>query len=415
MQATHKALPPLTLHRTTGIVKGKVSLPASKSISNRLLLLQAVSGGKVKATGLSDSEDTQAMLRALASVERISDIGHAGTAMRFLTAYFSITPGDHLITGSERMQNRPIGKLVQALQNLGADISYTGKQGFPPLQIRGKKLTGRAVSIDGGTSSQYISALLMIAPILPQGLQLTLTGTVISASYIRLTLELMKRAGIQHEWSGNVIRIPHQEFRDISIKAESDWSAASYWYAIAALSDVAEIMVEGLTKDSLQGDAAIEKMFASLGVSTSYTSEGALLQRIPVEVLQFGQDFLETPDMVQTLAVTCVQLGLPFIMTGTQSLRIKETDRITALQKELGKFGARIEYSSDGTLAWNGKSRVVQTGTPTIHTYQDHRMAMAFTPAVMKCGQMCIEDPGVVAKSYPGFWEELKKLGIEAK
>jgi 3-phosphoshikimate 1-carboxyvinyltransferase len=415
MQATHHNLPPLTLNCITRVVKGRVSLPASKSISNRLLLLQAVSGGKIQALGLSGSEDTQAMLRALASADQVCDIGHAGTAMRFLTAYFALTPGEHLITGSERMQHRPIGKLVDALKNLGADIEYTGKPGFPPLHIRGKELTGREVSIDGGTSSQYISALLMIAPQLPQGLRLTLTGTVISASYIRLTLELMGKAGIRHEWSGNVIHIPHQEFGSVSIVSEPDWSAASYWYSLAALSDVAEITVEGLMKGSMQGDAAIEKMYARLGVKTSYTTEGALLERIPVEAIQFCQDFIETPDMVQTLAVTCVQLGLPFFMTGTQSLRIKETDRITALQKELGKFGARLEYSSDGTLAWNGKYREIQTVTPTIQTYQDHRMAMAFAPAVMKCGQILIEDPGVVAKSYPGFWEELKKLGIETK
>ncbi|MFN8208436.1 MAG: 3-phosphoshikimate 1-carboxyvinyltransferase [Bacteroidales bacterium] len=393
-------------------MKGRVALPASKSISNRLLLLQAVSRGMVKAAGLSDSEDTRAMLRALETVDGISDIGHAGTAMRFLTAYFAVTPGEHLLTGSERMQNRPIGKLVDALQSLGADIRYTGKQGFPPLLIQGKELKGGRVSIDGSTSSQYISALLMIGPLLPQGLHLTLSGKVISASYIRLTLGLMERAGITHEWSGNTIHIPHQKFVSASLNAEPDWSAASYWYSVAALSDVAEIMVEGLNEKSLQGDAAIEKMFARLGVRTSFTSEGALLQRIPVEAIQFCQDFLETPDMVQTLAVTCVQLGLPFFMTGTQSLRIKETDRITALQKELAKFGARIEYSADGTLAWNGKFRADRTESPLILTYQDHRMAMSFAPAVMKCGQIRIDDPGVVAKSYPGFWDELKKLGI---
>jgi 3-phosphoshikimate 1-carboxyvinyltransferase len=415
MHQSAKDQPVSHLFAPEKIIHGTVSLPASKSISNRLLLLEALSGGRVVGEGLSESEDTIMMRKALLFPEIETNIGHAGTAMRFLTAFFALTPGAHILTGSDRMKKRPIRKLVDALRILGADIEYTGEDGFPPLLIQGKTLTGSMVSIDGSTSSQYISALLMIAPLLPEGLSLSLEGTIISASYIRLTLDLMEKAGINHEWNGKVIRIPKQEYKAVTIKAEVDWSAASYWYELASLSEGAEILVKGLAPGSLQGDSNIALLFEQLGVHTHYVEEGAILTSVRLAAKQFSYDFIEMPDMVQTFAVSCVLNAVPFIMHGTQSLRIKETDRITALKTELGKLGARIEYSSDGTLAWNGKIHHLHHNLIRIPTYLDHRMAMAFAPASVKLKELVIENPEVVSKSYPTYWEELKGLGFIIK
>lgn len=392
--------------------RGTVDLPASKSISNRLLMLRALSRGLVEAGNLSESEDTRLMLQALDFKSGTINIGHAGTAMRFLTAYLAVTPGDYVLTGSERMKNRPLGKLVDALRSLGADIQYLEKEGYPPLQVHGKELTGHEVSIDGSTSSQYISALLMIAPVLPEGLTLHLTGTVISASYIRMTLGLLEKAGIKHTRAKKSIHIPRQEFHPMHYNAEPDWSAASYWYELAAFSDSSEILIKGLERESLQGDARIATIFEKLGVSTTFNKEGALLKKIPVQATQFSDHFIEIPDMVQTVVVSCALLGIPFIIHGAQSLRIKETDRITALQNEINRFGIKLEYSADGTLAWNGKKSLTSASVPSIRTYQDHRMALSFAPVVALTGELIIEDPDVVIKSYPSFWGEMRKLGI---
>jgi 3-phosphoshikimate 1-carboxyvinyltransferase len=393
-------------------VKGRVKLPSSKSISNRLLIIRALTGGRMQIHNLSESEDTRVMVEAFSLNNPVINIGHAGTAMRFLTAYLTICPGKWILTGSERMKNRPIGKLVEALRHLGAKIEYTEKQGYPPLKIKGGVLKGGGVEIDGSVSSQYISALLMIAPMFPRGLKLELQNEIISSSYINLTLGLMNKCGIQAKWIKNIIEIPHQKYIPVDITVEADWSAASYWYEIAILAEKAEILIEGLEKDSLQGDAAILPLFESLGVSTEFKNEGAILRKTSTTAGSFEYNFIDNPDMVQTFAVTLSLLGIPFNITGSQSLKIKETDRITALQNELSKLGVKLDYKDPGILSWHGTDTLKLNQIPVFPTYQDHRMAMALAPVCLRTGEVIIEDPEVVVKSYPSYWEEIKKLGF---
>lgn len=396
-----------------GRIAGTVQLPTSKSISNRLLVMRALSGNQVEILNLSESEDTQAMQKAFSGISNIIDVGHAGTAMRFLTSYLCTKEGEWVLTGSERMQNRPIGKLVDAMRLLGAGITYLGKEGYPPLGIRGGKLKGGKVTIDGSTSSQYISAILMIAPSLPGGLQITIQNELISAPYVRLTLELMKKLGIDYNWKGNLISIAQQEYLKRTLTVEPDWSAASYWYELAALADEAEILISGLRPGSLQGDAAIERWFDEFGVKTEYTPEGAIIRNACSALNFLELDFTGSPDMVQTFTVVCTLLDVSFRFTGTQSLRIKETDRIAALQTELEKFGAKLEYRDGGLLSWEGPLKEFPRGGIEISTYNDHRMALAFAPVVVKTGELVIQDPSVVAKSYPGFWDAMKGLGFQ--
>jgi len=393
-------------------VKGKVKLPSSKSISNRLLIIRALAGGKMQIHNLSESEDTLVMIEAFRLKNHVINIGHAGTAMRFLTAYLSICPGERILTGSERMKNRPIGKLVEALRQLGAEIEYQEKQAYPPLKIHGGILKGGSIEIDGSISSQYISALLMIAPMMPEGLILELKNKIVSSSYINLTLGLMKKCGVQSTWLKNRIEIPHQKYLPVDITVETDWSAASYWYEVVALAEKAEILVEGLDKESLQGDAAILPLFKSIGVSTEFVKEGAILRKIQSSEKSFEHNFIDIPDMVQTFAVTLSLSGIPFKFTGSQSLKIKETDRIAALQNELGKLGVKPNYDESGIFSWASKEKLKLNQIPVFPTYQDHRMAMSLAPICLLTGEVIIEDPEVVVKSYPSFWEELRKLGF---
>jgi 3-phosphoshikimate 1-carboxyvinyltransferase len=397
---------------TSGIT-GKVKLPSSKSISNRLLIIRALAGGNLTIHNLSESEDTKVMEEAFNSNNHTINIGHAGTAMRFLTAYLSACPGEWIITGSERMKNRPIGKLVDALRQLGAEIEYSDKKGYPPLKIKGGTLVGDSVKIDGSVSSQYISALLMIAPKLPNGLKLELQNEVISSSYINLTLGLMKKCGVQSKWVRNFIEILPQKYIHSVVTVEADWSAASYWYEIVALADKAELCLEGLEKNSLQGDVSIMSLFESLGVSTEFTHEGAILRKTALRSKTFAYNFIDNPDMVQTFAVTLCLKGMPFKFSGTQSLKIKETDRISALQNELGKLEVHLNYKETGSLSWEGKDSIILNQVPVFRTYEDHRMALALAPVCIKTGEVIIDDPGVVVKSYPTYWEELKKLGFQ--
>jgi 3-phosphoshikimate 1-carboxyvinyltransferase len=394
-------------------IKGKVNLPGSKSISNRLLIIRALADGNMNILNLSESEDTQVMAEAFQLNSPLINIGHAGTAMRFLTAYLTICPGEWTLTGSERMKNRPVGKLVDALRRLGANIEYTEKKGYPPLKIKGGKLEGGSIEIDGSISSQFISALLMIAPLLPKGLKLELKNEIISSSYIKLTLGLMKKCGILSNWSGKIIEIQHQKYIPADIKVEADWSAASYWYELVALAEKAEVFLEGLEKESLQGDAAILPLFDSLGVSTEFVTGGVMIRKIPLIAKSFEYNFIDNPDMVQTFAVMLSLLGIPFKCKGSQSLKIKETDRIYALQTELIKLGVNLNYSDSGILSWNGKDSLILNEVPVFPTYEDHRMALAFAPACLRTGEVIIEDPEVVVKSYPSYWEELKKLGFK--
>ncbi len=397
------------------VLRASVQLPASKSISNRALILNALSYSPYDIQNLSDCDDTEVMVRALNSNSCDFDIKAAGTAMRFLTAFLSKVIGEWTITGTERMKNRPIKLLVDALNSLGARIEYIEKEGYPPLRIFGSALQGGEISLAGGVSSQYISALLMIAPLMENGLTLNLEGNIISRPYINLTLQLMEQFGVKATWSGQMIRILPQEYKPVHFTVESDWSAASYWYAMMALSKTAEIELLGLFKNSLQGDAAGAKLFAQLGVGTTFTDRGVQLKHNGNVAKKLIYNFVNEPDLAQTFVVVCVLLNIPFRFTGLQSLKIKETDRIEALKTELRKLGYLLTDSNDSILEWNGE-RCEPEVDPVIATYEDHRMAMAFAPAALILPQgIRIADPGVVTKSYPTFWDNLRGAGFTVK
>ena len=400
-----------TLHFPDGKLQGKVHLPSSKSISNRLLVIRELCSEDFPLVGLSDSDDTLALQRGLQSASDVIDIGHAGTSMRFITAYFAATGQAKTITGSERMKNRPISDLADALNQLGANIIYLEKAGYPPIRTSGKPLSGNFVEINGNVSSQFISAMLLVAPSLPDGLTIQIKGDPVSASYIGMTLGLMQQAGVCSTWKNNVISIERQDYRSEGMHVEHDWSAASYWYQMAALSDDADLLLEGATDKSLQGDAIISQMACSFGIKTEYTPQGVLLTKHRNLCLTLGLDFINTPDLVQTMAVSCCLMNIHFRFTGVQTLRIKETDRIAALQNELLKLGYCMRETEPGVIEWNGE-RTEPQHTPCISTYHDHRMAMAFAPAAIHFPGLQIEDPEVVNKSYPNFWNDLKNMGV---
>lgn len=390
-----------------------VQLPASKSISNRALILHALSGGSTRPENLSDCDDTQVMIRALDHMPDVIDIHAAGTAMRFLTAYLCVTPGTHTITGTERMQQRPIRILVDALRTLGARIDYTGNEGFPPLHINGTQLTGSEIELAGNVSSQYISALLMIGAVLPVGLKLRLTGDIISRPYINLTLQLMHDFGAQAGWtSENSISVAPSGYHDTPFRVESDWSAASYWYQTTALAAGSpEVELLGLFANSAQGDSRGAELFARLGVQTEYTPQGVKLRKQGHPVVGLDEDLVDIPDLAQTFVVTSCLLDVPFRFTGLQSLKIKETDRICALITELRKLGYVVHAEQDSILWWDGE-RCPADEQPGIDTYEDHRMAMAFAPACLVRPDIRINEPQVVSKSYPRYWDDLQAAGF---
>ncbi len=389
-----------------------IQLPSSKSICNRALIIWALSKGYKSIDNLSDCDDTRVMVRALENMPDTIDIMAAGTAMRFLTAFLSVTEGEHTITGTERMRQRPIKILVDALRSIGADIEYTENEGFPPLKIKGTRLEGKEITLPGDVSSQYISALMMIGPILKNGLKLKLTGNIISRPYINLTIEIMKEFGGKAEWEkDNVIVIHPQNYKPVPYYVESDWSAASYWYEIAALSEDACIELPGLFEKSFQGDSKVAELFEQLGVKTEYADKHITLSKSRNITERLEYDFVNQPDLAQTFVVTCCMLEIPFRFSGLQSLKIKETDRMAALMNEMKKLGYVISESEGSILEWNGERCESET-TPAIDTYEDHRMAMAFAPAALKLKNIRINNPQVVSKSYPGFWNDLTKAGF---
>ena len=395
-------------------INGSINLPSSKSISNRALIINALNYSPYPLRNLCDSDDTVVLSAALNSNTNKFDIGHAGTAMRFLTAFLSKIVGEWEVTGSERMQQRPISILVDALNSLGAQISYLKNEGYPPLKILGSNLTGKTIELDGSVSSQYISALLLIAPTIQNGLILKLKGEITSRSYINLTLELMAKFGIQYRWEENEITVPEQTYiaRDFTI--EADWSGASYWYEILSLCNSGEILLENLQLYSLQGDANIAGWFEQLGISSTQKENGVLLTKNEVPTPEkLNIDFIENPDIAQTMACLCVAKEIPFCFSGLKTLKIKETDRISALQNELSKFGAVLTEPELGELAWDGKTdESLKTENPIIETYHDHRMALAFAPMAIAGFKLRISDPMVITKSYPGFWVDLKTVGF---
>lgn len=400
------------IRKTENIEEAVIELPASKSISNRALILDALSYSPYGIENLADCDDTHVLVRALNSNGTHFDIGAAGTAMRFLTAFLSKVVGEWTITGSERMKNRPIGALVEAINALGGRIEYMEKDGFPPLRIYGSALQGGEIRMPGNISSQYISALLMIAPLMEKGLTVRLEGEVISEPYIRLTLGMMESYGVRGTFQGNSITVPPQEYRPIRYTVEPDWSAASYWFEIGALSQGDMLVrIPELRMESLQGDSACRMLFELLGIRMKMEGKDALLRPNGKGVSLFEYNFIEIPDLAQTFAVTCALKGVPFRFTGLQSLRIKETDRIEALKRELKKLGYVLTDTAD-TLAWDGE-RCEQELDPVIETYEDHRMAMAFAPAALVRPEgITVANPQVVTKSYPGYWDDLKKAGF---
>ena len=392
-----------------------INLPASKSISNRALILHALGKGSVVPDNLSDCDDTKVIINALKTMPPVIDIKAAGTAMRFMTAYLSVTPGEHIITGTNRMKHRPIRVLVDALRKLGAQIEYTEEEGFPPLRITGDALDGGMLEIPGDVSSQYISALLMIGPAMKNGLKLRLTGNIVSRPYIDLTLHVMHEFGISVEWTDvDMISVGHQEIGDRRYTIENDWSASSYWYEILAMTndDEARVTLPGLKDASRQGDSAVRYLFSMLGVKTAFrTSNEVVLTRHMCSLPRLDYDFINQPDLAQTLVVTCATLGIPFHFTGLGNLRIKETDRIEAMKTEMRKLGYVLDDSVETELSWNGE-RCDAEEKPVIDTYEDHRMAMAFAPTAILLGEIRINNPEVVTKSYPGYWDDLRKAGF---
>ena len=396
-------------------------LPASKSISNRALIIHALSGGTLLPDNLSDCDDTKVIVTALKDHPHEIDIKAAGTAMRFMTAYLSVREGEeHILTGTKRMQQRPIGILVDALRFLGADIEYVGKEGFPPLRIRGKRLEGGILEVPGNISSQYISALLMIGPTLSNGLTLQLTSDVISRPYIDLTLWTMGEFGADAEWIDyNTIEVRPQPYKERAYSIENDWSGASYWYETVALSKDPEAVVrlEGLMDGSKQGDSSLRYIFSLLGVKTLFQTKR---QGVPTTVTikksgrcvpRLEYDFVNAPDLTQTFVVTCALLNIPFHFRGLSTLKIKETDRIEALKNEMRKLGYVIKDVNGSELIWDGE-RCEPDLTDGINTYEDHRMALAFAPAACRIDNLCINNPQVVTKSYPNYWEDLIQCGF---
>ncbi len=398
-----------------------INLPASKSISNRALIVHALSGGQLP-DNLSDCDDTHAVVNALRDMPDTINVGAAGTAMRFLTAYLSVTQGDHTITGSDRMCHRPIGVLVEALRMLGATISYEGKEGFPPLHICGHPLLGGKLEIPGNVSSQFISALLLVGPVTKQGLTLHLTGEIVSRPYIDLTIHVMHGFGASVEWtSPDTIEVKPKPYEDSHYLIENDWSASSYWYEMASFypSGAVDVVLKGLEDSSRQGDSVVKYIFSLLGIKTSFEvlhsgkPTSVKLSRHLEHVATLNYDFINCPDLAQTVIATCCGLDIPFHFTGLASLRIKETDRLESMRKELGKLGFVINVANDSEMTWDGTKR--EATMEAIDTYEDHRMAMAFAPLAIKFPGLRINNPEVVSKSYPSYWDDLRKAGFTIK
>lgn len=414
----------LQISKKNPSLQGHIPLASSKSISNRVLIIRALCGQGFEIKRLANAQDTQTLDRLLTTNPDIYDAGAAGTTFRFLTAFLCKQAGSQILTGSERMKERPIAVLVDALKQMGADIEYLEKEGYPPLKINEAENFGQQhkINIPASTSSQYITALLLLAPSLPHGLELRLEGKIVSRPYIEMTLKIMAHFGVEHQWNGQCIHIVPQSYQARPFTVEADWSAASYFYSLAALSEECSLQLDGLFEESLQGDAVCQHLYKDFGVKTSFNEHGLLLSKAKdatcTAVLEY--DFLECPDIAQTLAVSCAALGVNGLFSGLETLRIKETDRIAALETELAKvnsfliavpkrFAKKEEkdlFLIEGKASW--------TTPPVFSTYEDHRMAMAFAPLAIQ-NTIQLEDAMVVSKSYPDFWKDLEKLGFEVK
>ena len=400
----------LTLRHQSGNLHGRIQITGSKSESNRMLLLQALYP-QITLDNLSNSDDTVAMKSGLESDKNMVDIGHAGTSMRFLSAYYSTLENqEKILTGSSRMQERPIGVLVDALRQLGADISYLKNEGYPPLLIKGKRLTASEVLLSANISSQYITALMLIAPSLPDGLRLYLEGKITSIPYIEMTLSLLHKIGVDAIFSGQHIQVfPKKDITQITHAVESDWSSASYYFSMVALAKEADVSLSTYKKDSLQGDRVLMDVYQQFGVKSSIENNTLALKKQTMGSTHVQLDLSDAPDIAQTIAVTCYGLGLSCSLTGLHTLKIKETDRLVAMQNELSKLGATIEIT-DKSLHLHKRTNPIRPNV-LIETYHDHRMAMAFAPLGLLV-PIRIQDADVVTKSYPGFWKDLEQSGF---
>jgi len=387
-----------------------VTLPASKSISNRLLIIQALSqSGEI--TNLSEAEDTVVLQKLLCEMPSTFDVGHAGTAYRFLTAFLSISKGEHILTGSERMKERPISPLVEALRDLGANIEYLEKEGFPPLKIVGQDLIGGKVEIESSTSSQFISALMLIAPKLKNGLEIRLKGDVVSKPYLEMTVALMRSCNAKVDFTGNTIKILSAKYSFVNIEVEYDWSAAGFWYELVVIAKIPHLLLSGVKPKSIQGDSRVMELFKMFGVQSKFDNAGLHLSYSSTEIESARLlDFKETPDLVQPFLAMIAAKNFNMVLSGTRNLQFKETDRLQAMKNELKKFGAEIDIAEDSVLLLKGIDAELKESI-SIKTYQDHRMAMAFAPlAILR--DLELESPEVVEKSYPTFWKEWSKIGF---
>lgn len=403
------------------ILHGSITLTASKSESNRALIIQALCNEKFTINNLATANDTAVMQRILKAAqkpaaERVYNVEDAGTAMRFLTAFFATRPGVHTLLCSERMEERPIGILVEALRSLGAEIEYLKNEGYPPLKITGTTLAGTEVEIDGNVSSQYVSALLLVAPELPNGLVIKFKGDVTSRPYINMTLKMMEEFRVYGQWHDEHISVSKQNYHKKSepeylFEVEADWSSASYWYAIAALARDVDFVIRGLKHPSLQGDSVVSDIFTFFGVKTEYIEGGIHLTKTGSKKEHLGYDFSDCPDLAQTVAVVATAKGLPMLLNGIHTLRIKETDRVEALKSELTKLNAEVIVTNDNSMETIPKAGDIPKNL-LVNTYNDHRMALAFASLAMKYDNVIIENPEVVKKSYPNFWKDLKSVGF---
>lgn len=394
-------------------IQGEITLNGSKSISNRILMIQAILGDEFSVSGLSNAKDTVTLKGLLDKLdEPILDAGEAGTAYRFMTAYLAWKGKNQVLMGTKRMCERPIGVLADALNELGAKISYVGKEGYPPLQMKEHESNewGQRITIGAHVSSQFISALLLIAPVLPNGMELILEGKIISRPYIQMTLNLMEEFGIIALWHNDMIKVPPQEYQGKAFVVEADWSAASYYYSLAAISTEARIQLNGLQKESVQGDAVLVEIMKEFGVKTTFNAKGILLEKVPCDIKEFKYDCSDCPDLAQTLAVMCAALNVNALLTGLETLTIKETDRINAVKTELEKLDCVVEATENSL--WIKKGITNSNQKIKVSTYKDHRMAMAFAPLALILDKVKMEDKTVVCKSYPKFWEDFKTLGL---
>jgi 3-phosphoshikimate 1-carboxyvinyltransferase len=407
----------LKLAITNTNIQGVVNLPASKSECNRALIIEALLRKSDLVNNVSEAADSQTLvniLKRFSNGEDNFDVGPAGTTLRFLTAFFAIQKGAQVLTGSARMNNRPVGVLVDALRRLGASIDYLGKENYPPIRINEGNIKGGEIEIDGGVSSQYISALMLIAPTFRNGLNIKLLNDLVSKPYIEMTAKLMQGFGAKVKFEDSRILVEKGGYCSSQFAVESDWSAASYWYEILSFAKFGQLSLEGLKRNSFQGDSVVADLYKSFGVETEFVSSGVFLRKVDIELPQyFEYDFTLCPDLAQTMAVTCAGLGVEAKLTGLKTLKIKETDRILALQNELEKLGVEIERGNDWIKLYAAELSTFDfTPSTQIETYKDHRMAMAFAPIAIKYGSLEIEDPGVVVKSYPSFWKDLHEVGF---